>query len=101
MQDKPFALVGVNSDALAAAKQAVATNKLNWRSFQNKPEGSTRAISETWQVDGWPTLVVLDQEMRIRYRGHSGDEALAEVRALVAAASQPGGDAKPAGDKDK
>lgn len=82
MQDKPFALIGVNSDAVATAKQAVATNKLNWRSFQNKLE-SGAAISEQWQVDGWPTLVVLDPDMRIRYRGHSGEEATALARTLV------------------
>ncbi|MEZ5964669.1 MAG: hypothetical protein R3F56_12545 [Planctomycetota bacterium] len=89
MQDKPFALIGVNSDSLAIARKAVATKELNWRSFQNElASGGT--ISAQWQVDGWPTLVVLDRDMRINYRGHSGDEALAMVRRLVAEAVADG-----------
>jgi len=83
MKDRPFALIGVNSDDLPRAKKAIAENKLNWRSFQNEPEGAERAISKDWLVRGWPTIVVLDGEMRIRYRGHSGDEATAVARRLV------------------
>lgn len=94
MQGKPFALVGVNSDpALATARQAVATNQLNWRSFQNVVEGSGK-ISDQWQVDGWPTLVVLDQDMKIRYRGHSGEEAVKLARDLVAALARRDNDGK-------
>jgi hypothetical protein len=85
MKDRPFALIGVNSDDLPRAKKAVAENKLNWRSFQNEPEGAEGAISKDWLVRGWPTIVVLDSEMRIRYRGHSGDEATAVARRLVSA----------------
>lgn len=92
MNGKPFALIGVNSDDLPRAKKAVEENKLNWRSFQNEPEGAERSISKDWLVRGWPTIVVLDDEMRIRYRGHSGDEATAVARRLVSAL-----DGKPAG----
>ena len=38
MKDK-LALIGVNSDSLERAKKAVKENELNWRSFQNQPEG--------------------------------------------------------------
>ena len=62
MKDKPFALIGVNSDdTIARAKKAIAENKLNWRSFQNMPEGAESKISEQWSVQGWPTVVVLDR----------------------------------------
>lgn len=74
-QDRPFALIGVNSDSLERARKAVIENELNWRSFQNDPEGAKTKISDTWSVRGWPTIVILDQNFRIRYRGHSGDEA--------------------------
>ncbi len=84
MRDKPFALVGVNSDELAKARQAVVDKRLPWRSFQNKPAGVERAISDTWHVSGWPTLVVLDGEQRIRYRGDDGEAVLRWVRELVA-----------------
>ena len=41
MKDKPFALIGVNSDqTVERAKEAIAKNKLNWRSFQNKGQGA-------------------------------------------------------------
>ncbi|RMH05124.1 MAG: hypothetical protein D6702_01245 [Planctomycetota bacterium] len=85
MQEKPFVLIGVNSDPLERARKAVAENGLNWRSFQNQPEGAEKQISDDWKVSGWPTIVVLDADFRIRYRGHSGDEATAVAKELVAA----------------
>ena len=83
MSDKPFALIGVNSDSVERAKKAIADNKLNWRSFQNEPEGGEQKISSDWYVSGWPTVVVLDAEMKIHYRGHDGDEATRIARKLV------------------
>lgn len=88
MKGQPFALIGVNSDPLEKAKQAVIDNKLNWRSFQNSKEGRDD-ISDDWMVRGWPTIVVLDTEMKIRYRGHSGDEATKIAKELVAKAKAP------------
>jgi hypothetical protein len=83
LRDAPFALIGVNSDNLDRAKKAVADNQLNWRSFQNKPAGAERAIADVWSVRGWPTVVVLDGERRIHYRGHSGEAATEVVRKLL------------------
>lgn len=85
MKDKPFALVGVNSDqTIERAKKAIADNQLNWRSFQNKHEGRERPISADWAVQGWPTVVVLDAEMKIHYRGHDGEKATEVAKQLVA-----------------
>lgn len=84
MKDKPFALVGVNSDSVERAKKAIAENKLNWRSFQNKRQGKPD-IATDYAVQGWPTIVVLDAEGKIRYRGHSGDAATKVARELVVA----------------
>ena len=84
LADEPFALIGVNSDAPETARAAVARNELNWRSFRDSVEGRTD-ISDTWFVQGWPTIVVLDAERRIRYRGHDGMEATRVVRELLAA----------------
>ena len=83
MQDKPFSLIGVNSDDLPSAKKAVEENQLSWRSFQNQEEGRKTAIATDWFIQGWPTIVILDHEMKIRYRGHDGDEATAIAKALV------------------
>ena len=84
MKNKPFALIGVNSDDLDRAKKAIAENDLNWRSFQNQPEGAETAISSTWGVRGWPTIVILDAEMKIHYRGHDGHAATEMAKKLVA-----------------
>ena len=83
MKDKPFALIGVNSDKLERARQAVEKNELNWRSFQNQPEGAEESISDAWGVRGWPTLIVIDEDMGIRYRGHDGEEATRIAKKLV------------------
>ena len=84
MKDKPFALIGVNSDrTIERAKKAIAENKLNWRSFQNKPDGAKVEISKDWAVRGWPTVVILDADMKIHYRGHDGEKATEVAKALV------------------
>ncbi len=82
MSNSPFALIGVNSDDLPRAKKAIKENGLNWRSFQNTVEGQP-TISKEWCVKGWPTVVVLDEEMRIHYRGHDGHEATDIAKKLV------------------
>ena len=83
MHDKPFALLGVNSDALEDARTAVKEKELNWRSFQNTLEGAETPISDTWRVQGWPTIVIIDQDFKIRYRGHDGMAATAIAEELV------------------
>ena len=83
MNGKPFALIGVNSDDLPRAKKAVEENKLNWRSFQNEHEGREVSISSDWFVSGWPTIVVLDADMKVRYRGHDGHAASDVAKKLV------------------
>ncbi|HJP00602.1 MAG TPA: hypothetical protein QF764_02390 [Planctomycetota bacterium] len=83
MKDQPFALIGVNSDDLERAHKAVEENELNWRSFQNSPEGAERSISDAWRVRGWPTIVVIDETFTIRYRGHDGQEATKIAKELV------------------
>src|SRR5689334_3896696 len=84
MKGKPFALIGVNSDKdLEVAKKAVADNQLTWRSFHCGPNGTGGPIPAAWKVTGWPTILVLDGEMRIHYRGHDGDEATKIAKSLV------------------
>ena len=85
LKDKQFALVGINSDSTPeVARQAVAANELNWRSFQNKPAGQQHAISDSWFIQGWPTILVLDPDMKVRYRGHDGAEAARVVKERLA-----------------
>ena len=93
MKDKPFALVGVNSDqTIERAKKAIAENNLNWRSFQNQEEGRPAKISADWAVKGWPTVVILDSEFKIHYRGHDGEKATEVAKKLVAKMTEKGGE---------
>ena len=82
MSGKPFAMIGVNSDPVDIAQKAVEDNELNWRSFQDAA-GKTK-ISDDWLIRGWPTLVVLDAERRIRFRGGDPDEADRVIDSLLA-----------------
>lgn len=83
MKGRPFALIGVSSDAPDRAGAAVADNGINRRSFQDAPEGATSKISEDWLLNSWPTIVVLDADFRIRYRGMDADVATEIARDLV------------------
>ncbi len=82
MEGKNFSLIGINSDDLERANKAVKENELNWRSFQNKKEGGG-TIAKDWGVTGWPTLIVIDQDGEIVYRGHDGHEATKVAKKLV------------------
>jgi hypothetical protein len=94
-QDKPFVIIGVNSDANRdQLKKIVAREKLTWRSFWDG--GSTQGpIASRWNVTGWPTVYLIDhQGVIVRQIGMSmEDDALIEqkVRRAEATANQPPG----------
>jgi hypothetical protein len=92
MADKPFALVGVNSDSdLEALKDVLKEENISWRSFWNGPKGTSGPISEEWNVSGWPTLYVIDHKgvIRHKYVGSPGDEVLDKaIEKLVEAAEK-------------
>ncbi len=77
LADAPFALIGVNSDKdREKTREIVREKDINWRSFWNGPEGGGGPISTTWNVRGWPTIVLIDHDGIIRARGHSLDDEL-------------------------
>jgi hypothetical protein len=67
LADKPFVLLGVNSDQdRAGLKKVMDKEKITWRSFWNG--GSTDGpISSRWDVEGWPTLYLIDAKGVIRH----------------------------------
>lgn len=84
LADRPFALIGINSDQdRDAILEVMKKEDITWPSFWNG--GSTQGpISTRWNVHGWPTIYVLDAKGVIRYRDvreHALDEA---VDALLA-----------------
>ena len=85
LADKPFAIVGVNSDSdRDAIREIVKEKNLTWRSFWNGPEGTSGPISTAWNVSAWPTIYVIDAEGRIRYKNVQGEELDRGLETLLA-----------------
>ena len=86
MSDRPFALLGVNSDEdLDALKERMVEENITWRSWRNG--GSTSGpISSKWNVSGWPTIYVIDHEGIIRHKNLRGEELDAALEVLIAKA---------------
>ena len=65
MENKPFALLGINTDpSLAHVKQVVAKEHITWPSWA---DGTTRGpIDLMYDIGHWPTLFVLDGKGVIR-----------------------------------
>ena len=87
LADKPFALIGVNSDRdREKLKETMKEKDITWRSFWNGPEGTSGPISTKWNVSGWPTIYVIDAKGKIRYknvRGAKMDDAIETLLAEI------------------
>ena len=61
-QDKPFVILGINSDASRETVTRVSIKeKLTWRSFWDG--GSTDGpIASKWNVTAWPTVYLIDHK---------------------------------------
>jgi thiol-disulfide isomerase/thioredoxin len=92
LADKPFVLLGVNSDRdLADIKPKLEKDEITWRSFWNGKEGTGGPISKEWNVQGWPTLYIIDHKgvIRHKYLGSPGDAVLDKaIDKLVAEAEK-------------
>ena len=85
LADAPFALIGVNSDAdKDALRPRMAEENITWRSFWNGPKGTGGPISESWNVQSWPTIYVLDQNGVIRFKNVRGEAMDKAVDTLLA-----------------
>ena len=83
--DKPFALIGVNSDRdKNALKEVLKKENITWRSFWNGPEGTRGPISAEWNVRGWPTIYIIDHKGVIRAKNKRGDAMEEVVMELLA-----------------
>jgi hypothetical protein len=103
-KDKPFVILGVNSDGtdtedgLKKFREMAKADGVTWRSFRD--EGSTPRISETWRVQGWPTLYFLDHEGVIQHKDLRDDAEMekaleAMIAVAEAAAKAPATPAEP------
>ena len=82
MENKPFALIGINTNGYSAEKlkEVMDKEKLNWRSFADGrgKDGVFGPIGSAWNLQGTPTLFMLDHEGVIRHRwlGGPGDKVI-------------------------
>jgi peroxiredoxin len=92
LKDKPFALIGVNSDTdKKKLKERMEKEKITWRSFWNGPEGTGGPISKKWNVHGWPTIYVLDHKGVIRYKNVRDEKMEKAVEELLKEAEKEAG----------
>ena len=85
LADKPFVLIGVNSDRnLETARGAVSGENLSWRHFWNGPKGTNGPIANQWNVEGWPSVYLIDAQGVIRHKEVLGDEIDRGLEQLMA-----------------
>ena len=59
LAEKPFALVGINSDDKPETlKEVIAKESMTWPSWFDG--GTDGPIAKKWNVQGWPTIYVLE-----------------------------------------
>ncbi len=67
LEGKPFTILGVNSDPKDRLRQVLKRENITWRSWWDGGDTSG-PISTKWNVQGWPTIYVVDHKGVIRYR---------------------------------
>jgi len=80
LENKPFALIGINSDPdKGELKKALEKEQITWRSFWDKT--TSGPIATKWNIQGWPTLYVIDHKgvIRHKYVGSPGDKVMDNV----------------------
>lgn len=82
LKGKPFALIGVNSDALdrETLKKKLTEKEITWR---NALEGEAKTVSRKLGINGWPTVLVLDATGKVRYVDARGGDLDRAVEALL------------------
>jgi hypothetical protein len=82
LKNEPFALLGINSDGTAdALKKILAREGITWR--QAVDGDTTGPWATRWNVQGWPTIYVLDAKGVIRFRDVRGKEMEDAVLKLI------------------
>jgi hypothetical protein len=67
LNDKPFALLGVNTDdSRETLQEAMKAEKMTWRSWWDGGLGGP--ISRKYQVEAYPTIFLIDAKGMIRQK---------------------------------
>ena len=91
-KDKPFAMLGVNSDAkLETAQKGKIDSRLPNRSWWDgyEKESTKGPIATSWGVTGWPTIYIIDAKGTIRFAGVRHEDSLKAVAQLMAELRTP------------
>lgn len=80
-KDRPFALIGVNSDPKSKLAEVKKTKNLSWRSFAAGRGGGQ--IAKDWKIRGWPTIYLIDDRGLIRVMNVRGEALEREIERLV------------------
>lgn len=86
---KPFVLLGVNSDPdKKQLRDEIVRHEISWRSLWCGPKGVDGEIPRRWNINGWPTLYVLDHRGVIRAKDPSGPALEQLLEKLTAEAAK-------------
>ena len=88
LQGKPFAFIGVNSDAKETALASVERHQINWRSFWDggSPQGP---IARAYEVQYWPAIYLIDGNGVIQHKNLRGAELDQALDQMVAQLETP------------
>lgn len=91
LKDKPFTLLGINSDeSQSALEKIIKDEKITWPNIQGGPPGKNE-IAQKWNVQGWPTIFILDKKGVIRHKDLRGEDMeKAVVKLLEQKSPEPG-----------
>jgi peroxiredoxin len=82
-KNKPFVLIGVNTDEPEQLKEIIQQRNLTWDSWV---DGRGGPITKQWKVHGFPTIYLIDDKGIIRARDVGGPELETMIDELVAKA---------------
>lgn len=82
LADKPFALIGVNTDSsLEKFQGAVKENDLNWRSFYDGNPGGKIVVD--YAIESFPTIILIDENGVVQSFNPGRSEKTVEARVKI------------------
>jgi peroxiredoxin len=80
--DRPFAVLGVYQGTRESLRKEIESGAINWPCLCDGDEPGP--IHQRWNIPGWPSLFILDQSGRVRFKGDQYRQPEALQRAVEA-----------------